>query len=243
MTVSEFYKLIFGQKIYKISLDGGCTCPNRDGTLGTGGCIFCSAAGSGDFVPSKTLSISEQIEKAKTLVESKLSKKISGTEKKYIAYFQNFTNTYGDSKKLLKNWEEALSNPQIVGLAIGTRPDCLSDEILSILSDIANKTFLQVELGLQTTNEKSAFYIRRGFDNECYFDAVKKLKQANPNLNVINLGDKVSSTFVPQAAIFVNSQTRDDMNVIHFLKRVEENIKYMNEKPSEYIERSEEQHV
>lgn len=185
MTVSEFYKLIFGQKVYKISLDGGCTCPNRDGTLGTGGCIFCSALGSGDFVPSKTLSISEQIEKAKSLVESKNSKKTDKSEKKYIAYFQNFTNTYGNPSTLLSNWEEALSAPQIVGLAIGTRPDCLGEEILKNLSSLADKTFLQIELGLQTTNEKTAKYIRRGFLNECYFEAVQKLKKANPKIHIV----------------------------------------------------------
>jgi len=185
MTVSSFYKLIFGQKVYKISLDGGCTCPNRDGTLGTGGCIFCSALGSGDFVPSKTLSISEQIEKAKLLVESKLSKNVSKSEQKYIAYFQNFTNTYGNASTLLRNWKEALSAPQIVGLAIGTRPDCLGEEILKNLSSLADKTFLQIELGLQTTNEKTAKYIRRGFLNECYFEAVQKLKKANPKIHIV----------------------------------------------------------
>lgn len=185
MTVSSFYKLIFGQKVYKISLDGGCTCPNRDGTVGTGGCIFCSATGSGDFVPNKYLSISEQIEKAKSLVESKNSKKTDKSEKKYIAYFQNFTNTYGNPSTLLSNWEEALAKPEIVGLAIGTRPDCLNDKILSILSNLANKTFLQIELGLQTTNEKTASYIRRGYINECYFDAIKKLKNANPKIHIV----------------------------------------------------------
>lgn len=185
MTVSSFYKLIFGQKVYKISLDGGCTCPNRDGTVGTGGCIFCSTTGSGDFVPNKSLSISEQIEKAKSLVESKNSKKTDKSEKKYIAYFQNFTNTYGNPSTLLSNWEEALAKPEIVGLAIGTRPDCLNDKILSILGNLANKTFLQIELGLQTTNEKTASYIRRGYINKCYFDAIKKLKKANSKIHIV----------------------------------------------------------
>ena len=132
MTVSSFYKSIFGKKVYKISLDAGCTCPNRDGTIGTGGCIFCSNSGSGDFVPSKNLSITEQIEEAKKLVESKLSKKLLPQEQKYIAYFQNFTNTYGNIIELEKKWNEALSCSQIVGLAIGTRPDCLGDEVLQV---------------------------------------------------------------------------------------------------------------
>ena len=155
MTVSAFYKSIFGKKVYKISLDAGCTCPNRDGTIGTGGCIFCSNSGSGDFVPSKNLSIAKQIEEAKKLVENKM-KNQSKNQNQYIAYFQNFTNTYGNISILSEKWNEALSCSQIVGLALGTRPDCLGDEVLQVLSKLANKTFLQIELGFQTSNETSS---------------------------------------------------------------------------------------
>ena len=184
MTVSAFYKSIFGNKVYKISLDAGCTCPNRDGTIGTGGCIFCSNSGSGDFVPSKNLSITKQIEEAKKLVENKM-KNQSKNQNQYIAYFQNFTNTYGNISILSEKWNEALSCSQIVGLALGTRPDCLADEVLQVLSKLANKTFLQIELGFQTSNETSSKYIRRGFSNNIYFDAVKKLKNANPKIHIV----------------------------------------------------------
>lgn len=184
MTVSAFYKSIFGNKVYKISLDAGCTCPNRDGTIGTGGCIFCSNSGSGDFVPSKNLSITKQIEEAKKLVENKM-KNQSKNQNQYIAYFQNFTNTYGNISILSEKWNEALSCSQIVGLALGTRPDCLGDEVLQVLSKLANKTFLQIELGFQTSNETSSKYIRRGFSNNVYFDAVKKLKNANPKIHIV----------------------------------------------------------
>ena len=184
MTVSAFYKSIFGKKVYKISLDAGCTCPNRDGTIGTGGCIFCSNSGSGDFVPSKNLSISKQIEEAKKLVENKM-KNQSENQNEYIAYFQNFTNTYGNVSKLSAKWNEALSCSQIVGLALGTRPDCLSDEVLQVLAQLADKAFLQVELGFQTSNEISSKYIRRGFSNKIYFDAVKKIKNANPKIHIV----------------------------------------------------------
>lgn len=184
MTVSAFYKSIFGKKVYKISLDAGCTCPNRDGTIGTGGCIFCSNSGSGDFVPSKNLSITKQIEEAKKLVENKM-KYQSENQNEYIAYFQNFTNTYGNISKLSAKWNEALSCSQIVGLALGTRPDCLSDEVLQVLAQLADKAFLQVELGFQTSNETSSKYIRRGFSNKIYFDAVKKIKNANPKIHIV----------------------------------------------------------
>ena len=184
MTVSAFYKSIFGKKVYKISLDAGCTCPNRDGTIGTGGCIFCSNSGSGDFVPSKNLSITKQIEEAKKLVENKM-KYQSENQNEYIAYFQNFTNTYGNISKLSAKWNEALSCSQIVGLALGTRPDCLSDEVLQVLAQLADKAFLQVELGFQTSNEISSKYIRRGFSNKIYFDAVKKIKNANPKIHIV----------------------------------------------------------
>ena len=184
MTVSAFYKSIFGKKVYKISLDAGCTCPNRDGTIGTGGCIFCSNSGSGDFVPSKNLSITKQIEEAKKLVENKM-KNQAENQNEYIAYFQNFTNTYGNISKLSAKWNEALSCSQIVGLALGTRPDCLSDEVLQVLSQLADKAFLQVELGFQTSNEISSKYIRRGFSNKIYFDAVKRIKNANPKIHIV----------------------------------------------------------
>lgn len=170
-TANDHYKEKFGSKVYKLSLDGGFTCPNRDGTLGTGGCIFCSALGSGEFAQSGT-NITEQLEKAKQKVDSKIK---SG---KYIAYFQSFTNTYAPIEKLKSIYYEAIKPEYIVGLAIGTRPDCLSDEIITLLKEINDIKPVCIELGLQTTNEKSAEYIRRGYKNQVYFDAVKRLKNA-----------------------------------------------------------------
>lgn len=183
MTVNNFYKEIFGTKVYKIALNAGCTCPNRDGKIGYGGCIFCSQNGSGDFVPDSFLDIEKQIEKAKYLISSKLKNQ---QNLKYIAYFQNFTNTYGDLDRLKTLWIDALNCPDVVGISIATRPDCLSDECLEVIGNLAAKAFVQVELGLQSTNERTAEIIRRGYENQVYFDAVKKLHAANRNIHVVS---------------------------------------------------------
>lgn len=182
ITVSDYYKNIFGQKVYKIAVDAGCTCPNRDGTLGHGGCIFCSQTGSGDFLPGRNLAIEEQIESAKALVESKFSRAAARGEKvskKFIVYFQNFTNTYagagGDEGRLFSLFEKAVSAQDVVGIAIGTRPDCLSDGMLAFFGELSARTFVQIELGLQTANEKTADYCRRGFKNEVYTSAIGRL--------------------------------------------------------------------
>lgn len=185
--VSDFYKKLFGGKVYKVSIDAGCTCPNRDGTKGTGGCIFCSATGSGDFAAGRNFSVAEQIEQAKLLVNKKFSRKAArgeAVEKKYIAYFQNFTSTYGDEDLLLAKFREAAGAKDIVGIAIGTRPDCLSEKMLHGLGELSRETFLQVELGFQTANEKTAEYCRRGFNNETYSKAVEALHKAG-NIHVV----------------------------------------------------------
>lgn len=170
-TANDYYKEKFGSKVYKLSIDGGFTCPNRDGTVGTGGCIFCSALGSGEFA-SHGNNITEQLELAKTRVAAKNK---SG---KYIAYFQSFTNTYAPIEKLKKIYYEAIKPDYIVGLSIGTRPDCLGDDVISLLKEINKIKPVSIELGLQTTNEKSVEYIRRGYKTQVYFDAVKRLEDA-----------------------------------------------------------------
>ena len=170
-TLNEHLKQKFGTKVYKLSIDAGFTCPNRDGTMGSRGCIFCSAAGSGDFA-ERGGDITTLLENAKRLVEHKNK---SG---KYIAYFQSFTNTYAPIERLEKLYTEAISPDYIVGLSIATRPDCLSDEVIGLLKNLNSKKPVSVELGLQTVKEKTAEYIRRGYKNEVYFDAVKRLKQA-----------------------------------------------------------------
>jgi len=179
-SVGEFYKEKFGSKVYKIAIDAGCTCPTRDGTKGNKGCIFCSANGSGDFVPSKKLSISEQIKQAKEIIQKKVKKEI-----KYIAYFQNFTNTYGDEKLLVQKYNEAINCENVCGISIATRPDCISSSILKEIAALCKKTFVTIELGFQTSNEKSANYIRRGFSNQEYLEAVKRIHQADSRIHVV----------------------------------------------------------
>ena len=178
-SASDFYKEKFGCKVYKISLDAGCTCPNRDGTKGTGGCIFCSGSGSGEFAADRSLSIPAQVEQAKLRVRSKNS---TG---RYIAYFQNFTSTYGNENVLMQKYNEALSQPDIAGLSVATRPDCLSDSILSFFASLSEKTFVSIELGFQTSNELSAAYIRRAYTDDVYDDAVRRIKKASAKIHVV----------------------------------------------------------
>ena len=170
-TLSQHYQEKFGCKVYKLSIDGGFSCPNRDGAVGTGGCIFCNETGSGDFAV-RCGSISRQLQEAKKWVE----KKNKGG--KYMAYFQSFTNTYAPAEVLRKRYLEAIAPEEIVGLAIGTRPDCLGEEVMEVLKQINAIKPVSVELGLQTIHEASIQYIRRGYVNQIYFDAVRRLKEA-----------------------------------------------------------------
>lgn len=178
LSFNKYLKDKFGQKVYKISLDGGFTCPNRDGKTGTRGCIFCSKGGSGDFAESREMSITEQIENGKKKVEKKIK---SG---KYIAYFQAFTNTYAPVEMLRQKYEEAINHPDIVALSIATRPDCLGDDVLRLLDEMNKIKPVFVELGLQTIHQKSAKYIRRGYDLNVYDKAVRDLKEIGVNVVV-----------------------------------------------------------
>lgn len=161
----------FGCKVYKLSIDGGFSCPNRDGTVGTGGCIFCNETGSGDFAVCGK-SITAQLQEAKKWVEKK------NKDGKYIAYFQSFTGTYAPAQVLRSRYLEAIAPAEIVGLAIGTRPDCLGEDVLAVLQEVNAIKPVTVELGLQTVHEASAAYIRRGYVNQTYLEAVKHLKEA-----------------------------------------------------------------
>ena len=172
---NQYLKNTFGFKVYKISINAGFTCPNRDGTLGTRGCIFCSRGGSGDFAESSLLSVTEQIESGKLRVAKKIK---SG---KYIAYFQAFTNTYAPVDVLAEKYYEAINHPDIVGISIATRPDCLGEEVLTLLSEINKIKPVFVELGLQTIHEKTAEYIRRGYPLSVYDAAIRALKNAGIN--------------------------------------------------------------
>ena len=227
-SVSDFYKNKFGCKVYKISLDAGCTCPNRDGTKSFGGCIFCSGAGSGDFAADKNLSISEQIVQAKQRV---LSKNKDG---KFIAYFQNFSNTYGNAKELAKKYNEAISQSDVVGISVATRPDCLSDEILCVISELVNKTFVSIELGFQTSKSESVDYIRRFFSNEEYLLAVKKIKSISPEIHIVThlifgLPNETEQDMLNSVRFVVNAKS-DGIKIalLHVLEGTDLAIDYKN---------------
>ena len=168
-TYNQHCREKFGCKVYKLSIDAGFSCPNRDGTCGNGGCIFCD--GSGAFA-ERGSSITAQLEQARRRVEAK------NPNGKYIAYFQAFTNTYAPVERLRRLYLEAIASEEIVGLAIGTRPDCLGDDVIDLLKEINDIKPVSVELGLQTTKHNSVQYIRRGYENPVYFDAVSRLKAA-----------------------------------------------------------------
>lgn len=163
----------FGEKVYKVTLNGGMTCPNRDGKIGRRGCIFCSEGGSGDFAADSALSITEQINSQIALLSAKRP------IRKYIAYFQAYTNTYAPSAYLKKIFTEALNHPDIAALSIGTRPDCLEDDILALLEELNRIKPVWIELGLQTIHEKTAQYIRRGYPLSCFERAVRELRTRN----------------------------------------------------------------
>lgn len=169
-SLNNYLRNKFGKKVYKISIDGGFTCPNRDGKISTGGCIFCSAKGSGDFATSKSLSITQQIEQGKERVRSKTK------DNSFIAYFQAFTNTYAPIDVLESKFTEAINHKDIVALSIATRPDCVDDNVLKLLEKLNKIKPVWVELGLQTIKESSVDYIRRGYENSVYVDTATKLR-------------------------------------------------------------------
>ena len=176
MTLSEHYRSRFGCKVYKLSLDGGFTCPNRDGTLDSRGCIFCSANGGGEFAESCVSSVAAQLEAAKARVSAKIK------DGKYIAYFQSFTGTYGPVDRLEALYRKAMAPEDIVGLSIGTRPDCLQADVVALLARLNREKPVYVELGLQSIHETTARYIRRGYSAPVYLDAVQRLKAAGLNV-------------------------------------------------------------
>ena len=172
-SLNYFLRHKFGEKVYKISLDGGFSCPNRDGTISKGGCLFCSERGSGDFAGDRDFSISKQFIEIEHMMEKKWKKG------KYIAYFQAYTNTYAPVDILRKKYEEAINQEGVVALAIATRPDCLQDEVLDLLEEFNKKLYVWVELGLQTSDDNIARKINRGYKLDVFEDAVKRLKERN----------------------------------------------------------------
>ena len=169
-SLNQYLQDTFGCKVYKIALNGSFTCPNRDGTIDTRGCIFCSAGGSGEFAGDPQKSITEQIEEGKARIAAKIR------DGKYIAYFQAYTNTYGPVEKLRTLYEEAIRHPEICAISVATRPDCLPEDVRNLLSELNQIKPVWVELGLQTIHERSAAYIRRGYPLSVYEEAVKNLR-------------------------------------------------------------------
>lgn len=175
LSADKYFKQAFGKKMFRLSLDGGMTCPNRDGTKGLGGCTFCSESGSGDFAAKRVSSIAEQIENAKAQVAKKLPK--NGAPYGYVAYFQSFTNTYASVTYLASLFRETIEHPEIEALFIGTRPDCLPEQVLSLLESLAKIKPVYVELGLQTAKPESIRYINRCYDNSVFETAVAALHE------------------------------------------------------------------
>ncbi|SHH19551.1 hypothetical protein SAMN02745221_01902 [Thermosyntropha lipolytica DSM 11003] len=170
-SLNYYLRKKFGQKVFKLSLDAGFTCPNRDGTISKEGCYFCSSRGSGDFAGERGKSITEQMEQIKKVMHQKWKAGL------YIAYFQAFTNTYAPVDRLRELYQTALASPGVVGLAIATRPDCLPEEVLDLLQELNRKTYLWVELGLQTIHERTARMVNLGYNYETFLQALEKLNQ------------------------------------------------------------------
>ncbi|EHI97015.1 Conserved hypothetical protein CHP01212 [Clostridium sp. DL-VIII] len=172
-SLNYFLRNKFGEKVFKISLDGGFSCPNRDGKISSGGCLFCSERGSGDYAGNRELSITKQFNDIKEMMAQKWK------NGKYIAYFQAYTNTYAPVQELRRKYDEALKQEGVVAIAIATRPDCLDNDVLDLLEEINNKVYLWIELGLQTCNDKTAKIINRGYELQVFENAMKKLKERN----------------------------------------------------------------
>ena len=213
-SLNEYLKETFGDKVYKLGLDIGCTCPNRDGTLETRGCIFCHN-GSSHFAETG-IDLNTQIENAKNRVKSKTK-----TEK-FIAYFQSFTNTYGDIDYLEKQFRTAIEREDIVALSIGTRPDCLPTEVLEMLENLNKIKPVWIELGLQTSNEKTAEYIRRYYPNSTYENAVKELKSRGITVIthiIIGLPNETKEDILNTVDFAVKSGTDGvKLQLLHILK-------------------------
>lgn len=215
-SANQYYRDIFGNKIYKISLDIGCTCPTRDGRKGVGGCTFCSERGSGDFAIAGPMQIRGKIDSAIQMVASKIS------SDKYIAYLQSFTNTYGPVRLLVPVYEEILADERVVGISIGTRPDCLSNAMLRELARLSKTKPLWIELGLQTIHQKTADRFHRGYNLSVYEDAVTRLNQAGIPIIVhliVGLMGETYDDFMSTVDYIANQPISGiKMSMLHILK-------------------------
>ena len=217
--LNDYLRKRFGQKVYKIALNGGFTCPNRDGTIGTGGCIFCSEGGSGEFAQPAGTGITAQIEQGKEL----LSKKIK--DGKYIAYFQAYTGTYADTDRLRSLYMEAINHPDIVVLSVATRPDCLPDDVLDLLEECNHIKPVWVELGLQTIHPETAEYIRRGYPLSVYDEALRKLKSRHIEVIthlILGLPGESSSDMLSSVKYVCDAGTDGiKLQLLHILKNTD----------------------
>ena len=227
-TINSFYKNKFNTKVCKISLNANFSCPNKDGKVGTGGCIFCSGLGSGDFAGDKSLDLISQFNQVKNI----MSKKWPNT--KYIGYFQANTNTYADVETLKKYYETILDLEDVIGLSIATRPDAISDEVLDYLSYLNKKTFLTIELGLQSIHDKTLKYINRGHDLKCFLDCFNKLKGKNINVvvHIINGLPYETKEMMIETVKFLNDIGIDGIKIhmLHILKNTKLASIYEKEK-------------
>ena len=213
LSFNDAMRARFGAKVYRLSLQSGCTCPNRDGTLGTGGCTFCSEGGSGDFA-APLLPVGEQISAARKLVDAKISSSIAPQDRRYIAYFQSYTNTYGAPERLRRLYSEALKHTQIAALDLGTRPDCLPPEMIAMLRELRTEYGkpVWIELGLQTIHEKTAERIHRGYTLEVFEDAYRRLKEPfGPSDSSSPAYSPAGFEVIAHVILGLPGETREDM--------------------------------
>lgn len=214
-SLNYFLRQKFGEKVFKIPLDAGFTCPNRDGTISKGGCIFCSERGSGDFA-GKGKDLVRQFYEVKEIMNRKWK------EGKYIVYFQAYTNTYAPVEELKIKYESIINLPDVVGIAIATRPDCLPEDVLNLLNEINKKTYLWVELGLQTINENTAALINRGYSLGTYINAVRELKKRGIDVVthvILGLPYETREDMMRTVEFIANTETQGiKLHLLHLMK-------------------------
>ena len=234
-TLSDYCKEKFGTKVYRLSLSTGCSCPNRDGKAGRGGCSFCSEGGSGEFA-TKVKPVEVQIEEAKDRVKSKFPKDIKEEDKKYIAYFQSFTNTYGDVDRLSGIFKTAILRDEIAAISIGTRPDCLEEDMLDLLDELNKIKPVWIELGLQTIHEDTARAFNRGYSLPVFNKAYMELKKRNIEVIVhviLGLPGETDKDMYETVRYLANLSPKLDgikLHLLHILKNTRLEREY-REKP------------
>lgn len=218
-SANDYYREIFGSKIIKLAVDGGFTCPNRDGTLSVKGCIFCSERGSGDFAGKRNTSVTEQYNEMKEKMADKWG------YGKYIIYFQAYTNTYAPVERLKTLYEEAAALPDVVGISIATRPDCITEETADYLCKLSKRIYVCVELGLQTSDEKTALLINRCYENDVYVQALKMLRERNIDTAthiILGLPYEDYDTMLASVAFAVKAGTKGlKLQLLHIIKGTE----------------------